>query len=117
MDPVEADVFAVLTGQTAAGDRVYPLVRGQGTPLPALVYTRTGSAPVTSLAGSSGLDQVRVQVDCYAASYAAAKALAAEVRQLLEGASFKALLQTDFDFFEPDTQVYRVTQDYYCWQK
>ncbi len=114
---VEVDIFAVLSNQTAAGDRVYPLLRGEGTGLPALVYTRVGNAPVNSLSGSSGLDQVRVQVDCYAATYNDAKSLAASVRPLLEGAPFKALLQTDFDFYEPDTKVFRVTQDYYCWQK
>lgn len=114
---VEVDIFAVLNNQTAAAGRVFPLLRGEGTALPAVVYSRVGNAPVTSLQGSSGLDQVRIQIDCYATTYAGAKNLAASIRPLLENADFKALMQTDFDFYEPDTKVFRVTQDYYCWQK
>ena len=114
---VELQVFAALNNQTPAGSRVYPLLRAEGSALPAIVYSRVSNAPINSLDGSSGLDAVRIQIDTYAATYAQAKAIADQVRGLMQAGLFKALLQTDFDAYEPDTKLFRVTQDFACWQK
>lgn len=114
---LESDIFAALSGQTAAASRVYPLIRGEASALPAIVYARVGNAPVNALDGSSGLDSVRIQIDSYAATYAGAKLLAAQVRAIMQAGSFKALLQSDVDVYEPDTKIYRVTQDFLCWER
>jgi hypothetical protein len=117
---VEEDILAALTGSppaTSAGDNVYALVLPDGTDYPALTYQRISTVPVNSLAGSSGLDQVRVQIDCWAATYGAAKALADEVRPVMEAAAFKGLLVTDTDDYDEVTRLYRISMDFYCWQK
>lgn len=116
---LEEQVFAALAGvspyPTAAEDRVYALIAKQGAALPRITFQRITSAPVTSLGGSSNLDQVRIQVDSWADDYLEAKNLAAQVRLALEATSFKALLTNDFDDYEPETRIYRVRQDYRCW--
>lgn len=117
MAAVELQVFSALNGATAAGSRVYPLLRAEGSALPAIVYSRVGNAPVNSLNGSSGLDAVRIQVDTYATTYAQAKQVGDQVRVLMQAAPFKALLQTDLDAYEQDTKLFRFTQDFACWQK
>jgi hypothetical protein len=57
----------------------------QGAPLPAIVLTVIGDASSPVYTGPDDLSQGRVQVDCYAESYAAAKALARAVRAALDG--------------------------------
>lgn len=117
MAHVELQVRAALSGATTAGARVFPLLRQEGAGLPAIVYTRAGTEPVDSLGGSSGLDAVRVQLDCYAQTFDEVKALAMAARPLMESAAFKGLLRSEFDAYEPDTKIYRVSMDFACWQK
>lgn len=120
--PLETDVHAALTAgspaPTAAEGRVFHVIAPQNRPeLPRITYARAANAPVVSLGGSSRLDQVRLQVDCWAASYTAAKALAREVRAVLEVQRFKALLQNDFDDYEVETKTWRVSMDFRCWER
>lgn len=121
MADVELLVNAALTEgsplPTIAGLRVYPLLRPEGAPVPAVTYQRVGNTPINSLDGSSGLDYVRIQFDSWAATYAEAKQLAREVRTAMEAAPFKALLVLDLDDYEQATRLYRITQDFNCWQK
>lgn len=118
---IETDIHAALTAgspsPTAAGDRVYALLRPQGGALPAVVYTRISNQPVTSLAGSSGLNRVRVQIDCWATTMAAALTLADEARVALEAATMKALPDSDFAEYEEETRIYRLSRDFFCWEK
>lgn len=115
--PLESDVFTALNGATAAGDKVYPAPAEQGTAAPYLTWQRVGSSPVTSLAGSSGLDQVRLQVDAWHTSRLGARALAAAVRTAMEAQAFKALLVSDADDYEPETRLYRVVLDFRLWDR
>ena len=121
MPRIERLTYEALAGgspDTDAGTRVYPWIVGQDVPLPRIVYTRVSTAPVTSLSGSSGLDNVRMQVDCYAATMPGALRLASQVRTLLEGggAGFTALLAGQFDAYEPETKVFRQSLDFSCWE-
>jgi hypothetical protein len=116
--PLETQIFQALTEgspQTTAGVRVYPVTAPQGAALPRLTYSRVSTAPSNTLGGNGGLDQVRVQVDCWARSAPAAAALAAQVRSVLEAQSFKALLQNQFDDYEAETGVFRHSLDFRCW--
>ncbi len=97
-------------------NRCYPLVMPQNPTYPAIVYSRISSNPENVLEGGSTIDQVRIQIDCYATTYGSAKSLAEQVRTAMEQASFKGTLQFDFDDYEPDVKVYRVVQDYYIWE-
>lgn len=102
---------------TLAEDRVFALRLEEGSAYPAITYQRVAAAPVNSISGSSGLDYVRMQVDCLAETYGVAKRLAQEVRAKLESASFKALLATDRDEYDNEARVFRVINDFLMWQK
>lgn len=116
---IEQTVYAALTTgsplPTAAGIRVYPVMMPQNPTLPAITYSRVSGVPIVSLDGMSGLDCVRLQIDCWASTYLAAKNLATQVRT--EMATLNALLLLDVDGYEPDEKVYRVTMDFSLWQK
>lgn len=119
---VESEIIAVLAASdspfpTSAENKVYALVLPDDATMPAITYQRISNVPVDDLSGHSGLDHVRMQVDCWAETYAAAKELAKEVRAIMTAAGFKALLATDRDDYEPDTQRYRASSDYLVWQR
>jgi hypothetical protein len=129
---IEAGLTALLLGNTAVaaivGDRVYPLVL-PGKPgteevrkyVPSVTYQRVSSTRVAgTLQGPSELVGARIQVDAWADSYATVKHLADAIRSAVDG--FKgtaggkdiqgAFLEIDFDQFEPDVRLWRVTQNY-----
>lgn len=117
----EEVVLSVLAGAspyaTDADDRVFAVLAPQDTPLPRITFQRVSSAPVTDFQGNSNLDQVRIQVDCWAAGYLDARNLATQVRAALEANELKFLLVTDQDDYEPETRIYRVRQDFRCWHR
>lgn len=112
---IETSVFDALEGLVSG--RCYPLQMPQEPTYPAIVYSRIASEPQNRLEGGASLDQVRVQIDCYATTYEGAKTLSASVRSAMESASLGATLQLDLDLYEPEVKVYRVTMDFYVWQK
>lgn len=119
---IEADIVATLAADSAihnaVGDRVYPLFRPQGDPLPAIVYQRISTAPVNSLSGFSGLDQVRIQFGCYANTVADAKSLAADMRSALDAEeSLKGTCVSEIDEIDADTRNFRVIVEYSFWQR
>jgi hypothetical protein len=70
---------------TVAGDRVHWLRRPQGEATPALVLTRVGGGHAYTYGGRDELIETRVQIDAWAETYGAAKALARAVTSLLSG--------------------------------
>jgi hypothetical protein len=85
----EAFLFQRLTSQTAVsqyiGSRVYPLIAPQGTPLPLVVYQRTGVERPQSLAGNVGNPLVTLQLTTYGTSYTSVKSIARAVRLAVDG--------------------------------
>jgi hypothetical protein len=85
----EAFLFQRLTSQTAVsqyiGSRVYPLIAPQGTPLPLVVYQRTGVERPQSLAGNVGNPVVTMQLTTYGTSYTSVKSIARAVRLTVDG--------------------------------
>lgn len=112
---IETELFDTLTD--LVDGRCYPLVMPQNPVLPALVYTRQSSDPQYRLEGGASLNQVRIEVDCYADTYTDAKALSESVRLAMEAASYKGTLIFDSDFYEPEVKLYRVVMDFYVWEK
>jgi len=112
---IEQQIFDALKGLVS--NRCYPIMMPEKPTFPAIVYSRIANVPYNTIVSASTLDQVRVQIDIYANTYSAAKTLSASVRTAMEAASFKATLQTDQDLYEPDVKVYRVSQDFYVWDK
>ena len=62
--------------------------RPQGAALPAIVLHRVSGLPDVHHAGASGLVVSRVQVDCWAASYGSAKAVARAVETAITAQTF-----------------------------
>ena len=62
--------------------------RPQGAALPAIVLQRISGTPDVHHAGASGLVVSRVQVDCWAASYGAAKGVARAVETAITAQTF-----------------------------
>jgi len=110
--------------------RIYPLVAAQTATLPYLVYTRIDGDPDHHMSAESGFATMRMQIDAYAASYTAVKALANLVRLALNGYQGTVTagensvnigsirLENDQDIApllsdgEDVPRYYRVTQDY-----
>jgi hypothetical protein len=95
--------------------RISPLIRAQTVAPPAVTLQRISLAPVNGLRGHAGLDDVRVQVDVWADSYAGARTLANACRAALQAAGHQ--MQSEFDNYEPDVspELYRITQDFQVW--
>lgn len=95
--------------------RVTPLVRPQDVIVPATTLQRITLSPSNHLAGDGAADQNRVQVDHYAETYAAARAMADAARAALVAAGH--LLQLEFDNYESATapELFRVTQEFQVW--
>ena len=73
------------SGIVAAGAGVYPSLAPKESELPYVVYTQVGGGNVSSFDGPNRLQPARVRFSCYAASYGAAKNLAAAVKTSLSG--------------------------------
>jgi hypothetical protein len=85
----EAFLFARLQSQTAVssvvGNRVYPLIAPQGTPLPLVIYQRTAVDRPQSLTGNVGNPVVTLTLTSYATSYTAVKQLSRSIRLAVDG--------------------------------
>ena len=89
MASIEQGVRSILvadSGVTALiSTRVFPWLRQQGTPLPAVVYTLDNTEPQQSLGGYDGLTRASLTVNSIAERYGDAKALASAVLSALNG--------------------------------
>ena len=90
--------------------RIYPLVLPEGGTLPAVIWARVSGVRQYSHAGSSQLDDARVQVTAWGNDYAEAKDVARAVQTDLEDAGFR--LVNEVDLPEPNTETYQVALDF-----
>lgn len=99
-----------------------------GEPHSYITYAINDDDPVNSMSGCSGSGSLTFEVECWASSYSAAKAIADAVSSRLTGWSdtggtprIDPVLRTDetdrSDRIrdEEDELVYRITQDYSVW--
>jgi hypothetical protein len=94
----------------------------QSAVAPFLTYQRISADRDFHLQGPTGMADVRMQIDAYAATYLQARQVAGAVRQLLDGYLGTSVgvkitasrLISDLDVFEPDTdpKLFRVSMDY-----
>jgi len=97
------------------GTRLYPMRIPQNGSLPAAVYQRISAVPVTSMDGDSGLDDIRIQISCWAATYAQAVDLASKIRTAINSSSLKSRTNGIIDNEDPETKNYGVIQDFSMW--
>jgi len=120
MSILEPNIFSVLTGDAAVsalvGTRVYPIKLPHEPTYPAITYSRVASEKVNAFDGYKGLEDARIQVDCWASTYAQAKDLAEKViSAMINATPFKARVASDTDLYDDDTGTYRVSVDFYIW--
>jgi hypothetical protein len=72
-----------LLGSSAGAPAVYPVRLPQAPALPAVTYLDVSAVDDLNTSGASGLRFARVQIDCWASTYASGKAVLAEVRRAL----------------------------------
>jgi hypothetical protein len=112
-------VLAVLQaagGVTAlVGTRISPLLRTQDLSLPAITLQRITLSPTNQFSGDGNLDQARVQVDCYGATYSDARGVAGAVRIAMKAVPILMTLETERFDEPPNPGVYCVTQEYEVW--
>lgn len=105
------------------GNRVFTEVLPQAPTVPAVVFTEVAGDEDVALDGPTGVGSRRVQIDAWAKTRAEATALAVAVRTALAGHSGAAagfevhgvFLLTERWDFEPETSLYRTSQDYEVW--
>ena len=118
------------TGVAAiASTRVFPGMRPQGSTLPAAVLNRISGGPLYADDGEVGLEQARIQIDCWAETYTGAKKLSRAVTACLS--AFEGTVgTTTFEFIELDierdlqeggsdaaTYPFRTALDFLCMAK
>lgn len=89
---MEEALITYLLGVSAVSsvlsDRLNYNTKPQSTLLPCAVIQRVSGEPVYESNGASGLEESRIQVDCYGASYAEAKTVARAIIGALSGVRF-----------------------------
>lgn len=68
-----------------AGDRGYPVQAPDAATFPLFVVSKASGIGETDLQGEAGLEQARVQIDCYAVGYAETIKLKTAIRRFLQG--------------------------------
>lgn len=117
-DPLIGAVTILLAaaGVTAlVGTNVTPLIRTQDVAVPAVTISPIATVPQNHMSGDGGLDNTRLQVDSWGATYSDARTLANAVRAAFLAAN--VLMTVDHPTFEeqPIPGVYRVTQEFLFW--
>ena len=111
------------------GSRISPGRRPQAGPLPDIVLHIISGAPVYTDQGEAGLQENRIQIDCWALTYIAAKQVGEAVKSALSayvgtagGVTFQfVLLSAERDFNEPGSNVaeyfFRTSLDFIVWSE
>ncbi len=112
---------AVIARLNASSITAYPLARPQGSALPCCVVARTSGGPLYTDDGHTGLTIGRVSIDCYDATYTAAKDFASSVKALTSGLIDYGVIKYMMVTGESDSRedginaaeyLYRVSIDY-----
>ena len=100
-------------------------VNDQGAIMPRVTLQKISGAPEYSDEGEAQLGQARVQVDCFAATYAGAIAIARAIRERVSGenftqddVTFDVFIDAERDDFEPGEggrEIYRYSMDLIVW--
>lgn len=114
MATANADFFAVLDALAVAGG-AWGNVGPDNPAFPLIVYSRSPSPVNNSFAGASLLNNSRFQVDCYDKTYLGAFTVAQSVIDAMKTAGFTNVLENEFDSFDSDTKLHRVTLEFSVW--
>lgn len=118
---LETKLYTLLSGDAGVSalvsNRIYPLAAPQQADLPFVVYTRISSGREYTLSGATGLENPRMQVDCYAETYSSAKAISEAVVTAVRAATtFRTSWDDPRESFEED-ETFRVSIDFSIWNE
>ena len=117
MADIEQAVHSIIeAAATTAAARIYIQTLPPEVTLPALAYTRVSTPRTRSLTGFSKLARPRLQYIAWAATYAAAKALADEVfaavdgyQNTIDGVEIQsAFVDNEISMYDPESKRYGV---------
>lgn len=119
---IETEIYALLIGNATVkrliNDRVYPIVMPQDGDLPCITYQRTAGNPINHLRGYSGLANPHITINSWASNYDTAKEVAKAVHVTMDKSTgFKNTLFNQIDAFDPEIELFAVSQDYSCWDQ
>jgi len=119
---VETEIYTLLTQNATVArkinTRIYPVVLPQDVQLPAVSYQRISAEKVNHLGGYSGLSNPHIVINSWGPRYDDVKALASDIHSAMNGAgTFKSVLTNELDGFDPEINLYVVSQDYSCWDE
>ena len=109
---LQTDLQAVLAPLASGG--AWNLRAAQNTVAPYIVWQRVVSTINNSTLGVSDVQNTRVQIDAYARDYPAVDALACAIAAAVAGV-FNGVRLSEQDFFEDETRLYRISQDFSVW--
>lgn len=107
-------------------DRIYPVIRPQGSPTPCVVYNGFAPEQVMTTSAPANLAGKRVQVTAYAKTYPDAKVIEAALNARLigfsgvvSGVEFQGIFENGgagdgFEHAAPD-RLFKVSTDYLVW--
>ena len=109
---LQTSLQTALAGLASGG--AWNLRAAQNTVAPYIVWQRVIQATNNSTSGASNLQNTRVQIDVYAKDYPTADSVATSIESSI-AAAFNSVKLSEQDFFEDDTKLYRISQDFSLW--
>lgn len=124
-EAIRAHLTADAAVAALVSTRIYPVSLAQGTALPAIMYRRVTVWPEHDRSSRrADIARTRYQVECYGATFDSARAVATAVKDALatltlasDPAISHALVQSEFDDFEPEPGRWRAIVDVYVYHE
>lgn len=118
---IEVDVRAALIAAPAVtalvGQRIAAGIMPEGTVRPYVTYSLVAGERIPSMTDSGLLRHARIQLNCFAVTYAAAKQIALAVQTTIEASAlFDVVLIDDQDLYDAETNLFYVVIQYSVWQ-
>lgn len=95
---------------------LHPMIAPQGTQLPYVTYQRIASNVNNVLSGPPSIDNMRMQIDVMARTYAESQTLAQAIIASMQAWPVQNVLISNYDLYEQDVQVFRVLLEFSIWQ-
>jgi hypothetical protein len=113
----EANLYSALTARAAltalVSTRIFPDVIPEGCALPAIVYQRASTSPVTTIGNVTVAENIRFVITAWAETRTAADAVAVEIGPALAAAENPAVDRSTG--YDPECGLYAATVDVDWW--
>lgn len=119
-EAIATKILATAAITAIIGTRFHWFKLEQNAGYPAIIGLFVDKVPAQALGTQSTAFAARVQFDCYAKNATTAKTLSNELRKALDALDatvastriYGTLFLSEFDVFESDTELYRISSDF-----